>query len=216
MMKSYVITIFDNDKSVESAKRCIESGKRFGQNIEMFPAITPRDNPLDILKAEKVKVAGFKEKYSRLENCVSAFLSHYSLWNVAVNENVRVNIFEHDAVLIDDIPSANFRYVMNFGTPSYGKFNQPRHIGVGPLTTKPYFPGAHAYTVTPEGARRLIACAKKEARPTDVFMNLQTMPWLQEYYPFVAEARDSFSTIQNPDGCLAKHNYNSKYEVINA
>lgn len=215
-MKSYVITIFDNDKSVESAKRCVDSGKRFGQDIEMFPAITPRDNPFELLKAEGIKVGGFKGAYSRLENCVSAFLSHYSLWNVAVNENIRVNIFEHDAILIDQIPGANFRYVMNFGAPSYGKYNQPRHIGVGPLTTKPYFPGAHAYSVTPEGARRLIACAKEKAGPTDVFINLEDMPWLQEYYPFAAEARDTFTTIQNVNGCLAKHNYNEDFRIIEA
>ena len=31
-------------------------------------------------------------------------------------------------------------------------------------------------------------------------------------YPY-AEARDNFTTIQNVNGCLAKHNYNEDYEI---
>jgi len=46
-------------------------------------------------------------------------------------------------------------------------------------------------------------------------MHLDTFPWLQEYYPFVARADDSFTTIQVERGCLAKHNYKDGYEIIN-
>ena len=215
MMKSYVITIFDNDKSVDSAKRCIESGKRFGQNIEMFPAITPRDNPLDILKAEMIKVAGFKEKYSRLENCVSAFLSHYSLWNVAVNENVRVNIFEHDAVCVNNLPRhINYQGCISLGAPSYGQFNTPRIMGVNPLTSKRYFPGAHAYRIKPSAATVLCNTAQISAGPTDTFLDLSHFPWLEEYYPWPVVARDDFTTIQNVGGCQAKHNFKEGYYDI--
>ena len=33
-------------------------------------------------------------------------------------------------------------------------YNMPR-IGEGPLTSKAYFPGAHAYCVSPKGAEQL-------------------------------------------------------------
>jgi hypothetical protein len=49
-----------------------------------------------------------------------------------------------------------------------------------------------------------------------VYLNLDTFPWLQEWYPFVAEARDTFTTIQVEEGCLAKHNWKEGYEIIDA
>jgi GR25 family glycosyltransferase involved in LPS biosynthesis len=80
--------------------------------------------------------------------------------------------------------------------------------------SKRYFPGAHAYQVNPTGAQKLIDQARVYARPTDVFLNIDTFPWLQEYYPWPVEARDTFTTIQKTEGCLAKHNYNDSYKII--
>ena len=89
----------------------------------------------------------------------------------------------------------------------------PRIMGWNGLVSKRYFPGAHAYMITPEGAKKLIEQAQKEALPTDVFLHIETFPWLQEYYPWPAEARDTFTTIQNKRGCTAKHNYKDGYEI---
>jgi len=50
-------------------------------------------------------------------------------------------------------------------------------------------------------------------RSTDIFLNLDWFPWLQEYYPWPVEARDNFTTIQNQTGCLAKHNYGEGYDI---
>ena len=44
-------------------------------------------------------------------------------------------------------------------------------------------------------------------------LNKNNFPWLQEYYPWVAEANDNFSTIQKTEGCLAKHLYNETYRI---
>ena len=213
-MKSYVITIINNNDSVESARKCIESGKKVGLDIEIFPAITHHDDPLTILKGERINELGFEEKYSRKINCISAFLSHYMLWKKSAEENEQINIFEHDAILLERIPDANYNYVINWGAPSYGNFVRPKHFGVGPLTTKKYFPGAHAYGVKPEGAKKLIKQAKVHAQPTDIFLNLIVFPWLQEHYPFLAEARDTFTTIQNELGCHAKHNFKKGYRIV--
>ena len=62
----------------------------------------------------------------------------------------------------------------------------------------------------------LIDQARMEARPTDVFLNINTFPFLEERYPWPVEAHDSFTTIQSEMGCRAKHNYNEKYEIVNA
>ena len=214
IMKSYVITSMNNEKSVEVAERCIASGKKFGVDIEKWGAVTPADAPQAIAKREGIQTKGFDEVYSRFENCLSAFLSHYSLWQECVRLNQNITIFEHDAVLYDAIPNRPFLGVMNIGEPSYGRFVQPRHIGVGPLTSKKYLPGAHAYQITPRGAKTLISTAQdNRARPTDVYINVDNFPWIQEYYPFVAKADDSFSTIQVERGCIAKHNYSEDYKI---
>jgi GR25 family glycosyltransferase involved in LPS biosynthesis len=216
-MKHYVITIMDNPRSVNVAERCIKSGAKNGIEIEHFPAITPHNTDIHkILKDEGISIDGFKELYSRLDNCIAAFLSHYSLWKLAAETNDTVTIFEHDAVVVDKIPDIPFTQCISFGKPSYGKFRMPAKLGVGPLNSKPYFPGAHAYRVNYKGAEQLIYQAKRHAKPTDVFLNIHTFPSLQEYYPWPVEAHDNFTTIQNERGCLAKHNYNETYKIEEA
>lgn len=207
----------DNPKSVEYAKRCIDSGKKIGGiNIQHFEAITPRNtNVREKLAEELIPEANFSEVYSRMDNCIAAFLSHYSLWKQCVAQNEMFCIFEHDAVCTNNINTMMvFNKVINIGEPSYGKFNTPQHFGAGKLTSKKYFPGAHAYMVTPSGAQALIDRAMVDAGPTDTFLHIDRFPFLQEHYPWLAKADDSFTTIQNERGCLAKHNWRDGYEIL--
>jgi len=212
---NYVITIFGNEKSEAAAERCIASGLSVGGiSIEKWRATVPNAQLSEIIKKEGINTASMNEIYSRTQNCIAAFLSHYSLWKHSVEENAEVTIFEHDAVCVNNVPSEiRFKGVLSFGAPSYGKFNTPSSFGVVPLQSKKYFPGAHAYRVKPEAAQMLIDQARMEARPTDVFLNTNTFPFLEEHYPWPVEARDSFTTIQSEIGCRAKHN---KVEIIEA
>lgn len=204
----------DNERSVAAAKRCIESAKIFNIECHHFPAVTPKDNIHQKFRDEGINPSRFDEQYSRLENCMSAFLSHYSTWKKCVELNHEITVFEHDAVVVDRIPDfINFRGCINLGKPSYGKFKTPKKMGVNTLTSKLYFPGAHAYRITVSGAKALIKHAKDNAEPTDVFLRLENFPWLEEYYPWPVECKDSFSTIQHTKGCLAKHGYNKDYVI---
>ena len=214
-MKSFVITIKDIPQSVQAAERCIASAKDYNILVEMFDAITPKDNPLKILEEKGINPEGLRSEYSRFENCAAAFLSHYSLWEKCADDRQDYLILEHDAVFVNKIPDV-FTYdkLVSFAAPSYGKHNTPNKLGIGPLTSKPYLPGAHAYLLNKEGAKILIEKAKTKAAPTDVFINLQNFPWIQEYYPWAVEAQDSFTTIQKDKGCLAKHSYKEGYKII--
>ena len=214
-MKHFVITITENEKSVAVAERCIKSGAKYGLDIKKFDAITPEKDLDNLMMFNGIQQNGFVEKYSRQRNCMAAFMSHFSLWKMSVELKEEITIFEHDAVVVNEIPSfLLYAGCISFGKPSYGKWRDPARVGINPLTSKPYFPGAHAYRVSPYGAKQLIEQARKHARPTDVFLNLDTFPWLEEYYPWPVEARDTFTTIQKEEGCLAKHNYGSNYEII--
>ena len=213
-MSAYVITIADNPKSQQVANRCVESGKKVGLTIAKFRGFTPKDDLSSVLTMEGINTSGFHSEYSNYANVVAAFLGHYHLWKLSVAMNEIIFIFEHDAVITGDLPNMAFDKVVNMGKPSYGNYNTPTILGIQPLVHKPYFGGAHAYMVAPEGAKLLIEKAKTDAGPTDVFLNVHNFPWLQEYYPWIAEAQDSFTTIQKEKGCLAKHNYNENYEIL--
>lgn len=217
-MKSFVITICDLKASVEVAERCVSSAKKFGLEVDFFKAITPKDNPLDILRRYGINESDFTETYSRKMNGISCFLSHYMLWKKSIEINESVLIFEHDAVVVDKIPHDNcFDGLLSLGKPSFGSFITPPVNGVNPLTSKRYLPGAHAYIVKPDAAKKLISQASVKAKYADVFLNLDTFPWIQEYYPWPVICDDSFTTVQHEVGCKAKHKYKSDpkgFEII--
>ena len=213
-MKMYVITIEDHEQSNRYAERCIESAKKFGHTVEKWKAVTPKHEPFSLLKQEGISPLGFEEEYSRLENCISAFLSHYSLWKKCIELNENILVLEHDAYFNDAVPDVPFQDICNFGQPSYGKFITPSNLGLNPLTSKRYLPSAHAYGVTPNGSNLLVQQSKLHARPTDLFIRLETFTRIQEYYPWQLKLRDAFSTIQNERGCLAKHRYNEDYKLL--
>ena len=212
-MKNYVITIMDNERSIRAAERCIKSGATVGgMHIEHWKATTPRDDVYQIAKREGINTSLIDEVYSRTSNCLAAFLSHYSLWKHCVELNQELTIFEHDAVCVNNINSQIvYNACISLGKPSYGKFNTPSKLGINPLTSKKYFPGAHAYRLKPAAAQMFMQEARMEARQTDVFLNVDKFPFLEEYYPWLVEAKDSFTTIQTEVGCRAKHN---KVEII--
>ena len=215
-MKNYVITIKDIPQSVEYAQRCIQSASDFDMKVEQFDAVTPRNTDVHkVLKDEGISRVGFEERYSRLDNCIAAFLSHYSLWKRCIELGHQITIFEHDAVIVDKIPDfINFKGCINLGKPSYGTFKTPKTLGVNSLVSKQYFGGAHAYRITPSAAKHLVGRAKINAAPTDVYLHNQNFSWLEEYYPWPVDVKDTFTTIQREEGCLAKHNYGDKYEIV--
>lgn len=213
-MKAYVITIQDHEQSMQAARRCIQSAKKFNIDVNMFPGYTPESDPEKIAHRKGIPTEKFKEIYSRYDRCLAAFLSHHQLWESCIDSNEDFLILEHDAVFVNSIPAIIKNPIVSLGKPSYGKYNTPRILGEGPLVSKRYFPGAHAYYITPAGALDLVNKAKKHAGPTDIFINLDIFPYLHEVYPWPVEAKDNFTTIQNKNGCIAKHNYGEKYEIL--
>jgi GR25 family glycosyltransferase involved in LPS biosynthesis len=212
-MKNFVITIRENDKSVEAAQKCIQSAAKFGLEVDYYDAFVPSESK-EFIKEQKINDLAFNNnKFSREDNARAAFCSHFSLWQFSMECNEEITIFEHDAVVVDPIPEMSYNGCISIGKPSYGKWITPSSLGTNPLTSKKYFPGAHAYRLNPKGAKELVERARLEAGPTDVFLNIHSFPFLQEYYPWPVEVRESFTTIQKTQGCLAKHMYNKDYII---
>ena len=212
-MRSFVIYV-PIPESEKAASRCISSGKKFDLNIELFKGFTPEDYPIALAEELGIPLHNFHEKYSRYLNCLSAFLSHRRLWEWCAHNNEEVLIFEHDAVVTDFIPDVPYRGVLSYGHPSYGKWVTPPTLGVNKLVSKQYLPGAHAYRVKPEAAKKLLETAKEHAGPTDVYLRNQLFDFIEEYYPWPVVVKETFSTIQQEAGCLAKHGYNEEYRLL--
>lgn len=214
-MKAYVITILDNDLSVKSAEKCIRSAKRYGQEVSMWPAVTPNHPNFESLQEVLgVVPERFDSKWSRRDNAIACFLSMAGLWTHAVETNENILILEHDAHMIGRLPW-NFKFdkVCTLGQPSFGKFNTPTAIGTGPLVQKTYFGGAHAYAVSPAGAQILLDSIAEKCMPTDVYLNIENFDFLEEYYPWAFRVNESFSTIQKEAGCRAKHSIMNGKEI---
>lgn len=212
-MRPFVIYV-PIDESEKAAARCIRSGAKFGLRVEQFMGVTPRDYPIQLAKEMGIPTENFEEKYSRFENCLSAFLSHRRLWEWCYHNNEEVLIFEHDAVVTDYIPDVPYRGVLSYGHPSYGKWVTPSTLGVNKLVSKQYLPGAHAYRVKPAAAKVLIETAQTHAGPTDLYIRNELFDFVEEYYPWPVVVKETFSTIQNETGCQAKHGYGEGYKLL--
>ena len=212
-MRSFVIYV-PIKESEKAAARCVTSAKNFGIRVELFRGYTPEDYPVQIAEELNIPTANFREKYSRFENCLSAFLSHRKLWDWCVHNNEEVLIFEHDAVVTDPIPDVPYRGVLSYGHPSYGKWVTPSTLGVNKLVSKQYLPGAHAYRVKPAAAKVLIETAETHAGPTDLYIRNELFDFVEEYYPWPVVVKETFSTIQNETGCQAKHGYGEGYKLL--
>jgi GR25 family glycosyltransferase involved in LPS biosynthesis len=211
-MKTFIITMVNNQRSVDAANQCLESCKKFGYDAEIFEAITPDDGPYGILEKEGLPKENIllEKSCSKLRPALCCFLSHYFLWKRAIELNETILCLEHDAIMVNKLaPRLKHSGVCNLGKPSYGYFIKAKKAGTYYLFSKPnnHFPGTHAVLVSPEGAKKLIKQAKVRVGALDLFLNKTDFPWLSEYYPWPVECDDSFTTIQNERGCLAKHNY---------
>jgi GR25 family glycosyltransferase involved in LPS biosynthesis len=222
-LKTYIITILDesspaHDQSIAAAKRCQDSLKQYGlSGYELFPAFTP-ESPVVKEKLQDTQfMRGFHKdsKYSRMERCVAAHMSHRTLWEECSVGDTDYLILEHDAVMTNPIPDyLKFDFIMNVGRPSYGKFHLSSRTGNQPLFSKKYFPGAHAYMMSPSGARRVIRESFGIGGPTDTFLDIRRFSFLEEYNPWFFRADDRFSSIQKERGCAAKHGLHKDYQRL--
>ena len=224
-LTAFVIAITSLELSMKASELTISSGAQHGfKNVQVWPACTPKNcNIWDEFKRAEIPNQPFVAiKDSRTENIMGCFMSHYLLWNHCITRNEPILILEHDAVFIGGFPNRGdvpeFKGILSIARPSYGGFRTPNGKGVHPLTSKKYLPGAHGYIITPDAASDLIELAHERPRPTDIFIHSDDFPWIQEYYPWIVYANDSFSTVQSPaKGLKAKHSFQrnpDKYVLI--
>ena len=195
-MKTYIIRISSNKDSVSSAEQTLQTAKDVGytEPIEIFEAIKPTD------WKEILPYPNTFNDYARPDNVGACFASHYLLWKKCVELDEPILILEHDAIFKQNIPEIDFDMCITLGRPSYIRpwqmvYDEPKD-GVQPLVQENFL-GHHAYAIKPEAAK--IFCEDVESRTlcaSDIWINKDTYPWLQEYNPHPVWADTQFSTIQ--------------------
>lgn len=213
-MRGYVVTLLDDPRSVKVAERCIASGEEHGFEVEMWEATVAGDARAQ-LDALDLPTGTWNPRWSSADALLGNFCSQYRLWQKLAETSEDWVILEHDAVFTAPLPDVAFDKVLQIGKPSFGRFERHTEPGVHRLFSKRMFAGAHAYIVSPEGAKALSQGARVHgAQPVDAFFSLRHFSWLQELWPWIAEVRETFSTIQKKDGCRAKHQFKEGYEWL--
>lgn len=202
-MKSFVITVMHNQRSLDSAIECIESCKKFGFEPQLYPAFTPKDNPHQVIDDMTGRKCYSRLKYEPRPECVAGTLaSQMSLWYRCAADNEDYLILEHDARMVNPLPTEEYDGCMTLGKPSWGHPPPETKTGVQYLPEYTNFYGNHAILMKPEGARKILSYFSdpRDERPVldpaDMFLAQHRFPFLQKYvpYPFIVE--DNFSLIQ--------------------
>ncbi len=195
----FVITLTKMPTSLESANKCIESGKVFGENVEVFDAI-------DKFQAEEFLLSKGVVNNSRVNSAfLGCFASHYVLWEKCVKLGEPIVILEHDAVFETSVPKVRFKDIiclskqaeqMSVEYPLQLR-NKNAHAGEYYLPRFAMY-GTCGYGITPSGATKLIHAAQPRLvlESVDNFINKSIVD-ICYLFPPVVRVKNSFSTISN-------------------
>lgn len=199
-MKSYIITLTTNKRSVDATNRCIKSANI---PITIFDAVDEM-NAECIMREEGIvwkypwqgeqmdfKAGLRKTAYKTAQPLrrVACFLSHYLLWKSCANQNQPFMILEHDAIFIKPFDQTAFMKaecdIISLNDPrgatrmahDYHDILQskPQAIQRVPtiddLMVPQGLPGNSAYIIKPSGAKKMLDLVREYgAWPNDALM----------------------------------------------
>lgn len=195
-MKCYIIRIKDNNVSEDLANDLAESLKKYNIDYNFFDAVYA-DRIQQVWAEEDLKFYHKQNPNRKLPGVQGCFLSHYSLWKQCLENNEPFLIFEHDAIVLRDIPeqiySLDHYDVINLDYASRVEEDYEGHLrldkgfhvkswkpaddtkkkkGLMGIANKSSIKGLHAYVIFPSGARKLIDRAKEHGTfPADIHVN---------------------------------------------
>ncbi len=97
-------------ESIEAANRCVKSGRQFGYDVEMYPAIYWKDmdkiHQQYNLKKKYIPVSGTEQTTST--TCPASRMAngttHYLLYKWCIEHDKSICIVEHDSIVVGKIP----------------------------------------------------------------------------------------------------------------
>jgi len=163
-MKSFIIILKNNLKSEKFGNLAIQSGNQLGWNIARFDGIDGRITDdktfqsMNLFINQENKKCRTSFERPGVRGC---FLSHYLLWRKCVEENQNIAIFEDDVIFYKTFPTTPFEDILKLE-----KLQQGKKYAAGD-----WWEGAHAYIISPKGAKKLINWISENGiLPTDMML----------------------------------------------
>lgn len=161
--KGYIIYVKNHESSVQWANEALASGRALGWNLELYEGV---DGAKHTLEDFKVKIYQSNKKCVRLlsrPGTQGCFLSQYKLWNMCVEKNEEICIFEHDVTF-----KKPFSIDLDFDDVIKFEGFQPAK----PMNVGQWWEGARAYCLKPAGAKKIVNWVNKNgAMPADWCLN---------------------------------------------
>jgi GR25 family glycosyltransferase involved in LPS biosynthesis len=226
-MKSYIITLKNNELSIDAALRCKQSSNLV---VQQFQAVTPRDVPAMMMDEKLIWTYPWDEQkhdfasglvlspYRTQQKAarIACFLSHYQLWKESLKTDEPILILEHDAIFIHDLdpqPILDSKYdIVGINDPrgatrKSGEYHRiiqqnPKEIQPVPRIDDMLVPqglaGNSAYIIKPNGAKRLIELVKEfGAWPNDAIMCYQLVKNLGVTKTYYTKVQGTRSTTSS-------------------
>lgn len=183
-MKCFIITLFDNPKSVELALKAYKSATNCGYTPSLFPAYNGEKslfylNNLNIKPIHDRSLFNFD---THLYWCSKAgtrgcFASHHKLWEICIELNENIVVLEHDAIILKSWPQFVWNDILHLDNEGSIRRRSQRGISdlYNPIKQKSIynmgFKAAeyggivsmnctYAYAITPTAASKLLNAAK--------------------------------------------------------
>lgn len=195
-MKCYIIRIKNNHISEDLARDLEVSLKNHDIEYNLFDAVYGNQIEKLWIK-ENLKFYHKQNPNRKLPGVQGCFLSHYTLWKQCLKDNEPYLIFEHDAVIVRDIPKQIYNLdhydVINLDYASREEYDYENHLsldkgfdvrpwkpdlsqkkkkGLMSIANKSSIKGLHAYVIFPNGAKKLLERAQEYGTfPADIHVN---------------------------------------------
>ena len=177
--KAYIITVDDNEKSLDYSQRCQNSCDQVGMKWQVWPAYNGIKNPIEVPDHGKnhaiMNILKITDHYlTRGE--VACALSHISLWSHCATIDQPIVILEHDAVMLKKFQEhGSYNSIVYLGGREWVKdgwpiLHIPPHATEGP--NNHFICRAHAYSIDPPMAKNLLSYVIKNGihSPLDIMM----------------------------------------------
>lgn len=158
-MKSFVIIVKGHENSERFGTAALQSAKDQGWSLERYDAVDGRKIKNQTEELEKYGLFLDTRKRKQVSamsrpGVFGNFLTHWNLWNLCVELNEPIGIFEHDVIFVKppEIDFDSFDQILRLGWIQKQK----------DYLTGECFSGAHAYIIKPKGATKLLKWGKSQ------------------------------------------------------
>ena len=186
--KTFCIVLKDNEYSLKSYNNLLDTANKFNWTVEPFFGTVGDTITSDTWKNLNLNLPN-DNKFLRRKGAQGCFLSHFYLWKHCVSINEPISILEHDVLFIDYWHSIETDADLIKLWP-LSKIKNDTYTGKWEV-------GAHAYIITPVGAKKIIEWVYCNfAYHADMLIGEKILKWDNTKHSSVTISEDNISTTR--------------------